>query len=293
MNIPDQFSFIKWLKDESVALVSDDQGRKTVLKTNPHPELMKQFSDTVIENTRSLRSVFPEIGTINGLTYRSFIAGEVSGDLETKFGFTHKALTKIKPEVLATAILELRYISSAAYFKSGGLEIRNSAWYIKAVEEMKETIVREYDSFYFESIVNFFRKHGRVVDEGATCLVNGDMTPWNFYINCLLVGEGKDFIVADWNSLHFNNPGFDLAGIYVFAWKNSVWRESFLSSFKAMWQDDQEKLAVFIKYCQAFHCVSAIKLVHHAMEKELNSEAKVNAESLLKNSRDLLKMIIL
>lgn len=292
MNIPDQFSFVKWLKDESVALVSDDQGRKTVLKTSSHPELMKQFSDTISENTRTLRSVFPEIGTVNGLTYRSFIAGETSGDLETSFGFTEKALTKIKPEVLSTLILELRYISSAAYFKSGNLEIRNSAWYIKAVAEMKETIEKEYDSFYFESIVNFFRKHGRVVDEGASCLVNGDMMPWNIYINCLLIGEGKDFVIADWNGLHFNNPGFDLAGIYVFAWRNSAWRELFLSSFKAMWQDDQEKLSVFIKYCQVFHCVSALKLVHTATEKELNEEAKVNAASLLKNSKDLLKKII-
>ncbi len=292
MNIPYNFYFVKWIKTDEIALVTDEQGQKMVLQESPKVAILSKFSETVKEYTRVLRGIMPEIFSIDNFIYHNFVQGQESGNSTTAFGITETGFNKINTKTLVTALVELQNLSTAGFLTAQNLEVRKSNWYYELSNNFKDSILTEYDQYYFESIRGFLYKYGRVIDEGSRYLACGKLVPENISVNCLLKGEGKDFVVSEWDELHLNNAGFDLASLYIWSWRNPAWRESLISEFKPFWSDDEGKLAIYIKYCQVFLSCQMIDHVRKVREGGLDAEDDKNAEGLLQSSKSLLKSIL-
>ncbi len=292
MLIPDQFSLIRWLKDETVALVINEEGKKLVLKSHPRSAVLAKFSETANEYTRTLRTIMPFIKQTGKFHYRGFVEGEMAGDTDNQFGFNPKSLDKIDPQILARGLYELQNLSTSDIFEGQGLEVRKSNWYLNNLKETEKAISSEFGSSYLYNIDQFMRKYGRMIDSSSKYLVNGDLHPQNIFINCLLEGEGKIFIISDWDLLHFNNPGYDLSDLYIWSWKNQIWREKLISEFKALWQEKGEELADCLIFCQVYFACQMLKHVYLMREKGISGEVENNARGLLENSKRLLIEII-
>lgn len=288
MQIPDQFSLVRWLKDDSVALVINEEGKKLVLKVHPHSAVLAKFSETVNEYTRVLRTIMPYIQQTGEFHYRGFVEGEMAGDTDGQFGFNPKNLEKIDPKILAQGLYELQNLSSSSIFVNSGLERRKSSWFQNNLKETEKAISSEFDTSFPYNIDQFMRKYGRMIDANTKYLVNGDLHPQNIFVNCLLEGEGKIFIISDWDLLHFNNPAYDLADLYIWSWKSPQWREKVISEFKALWQEKGDELAECLIYCQVYFSCQMIKHVNLMKEKGLIGEVELNSTGLLKASKELL-----
>lgn len=292
MLIPDQFSLTKWLKDESVALVINEEGKKLVLKSHPNSAVLARFSEAVNEYTRVLRTIMPSIEKTGEFHFRGFVEGEMAGDTDKQFGFNPKILNKIDPKLLACGLYELQNLSSSEIFANCNMEIRKSYWFLNNLKETEIAVSAEFDSSYPYNIDQFMRKYGRMIDSNSKYLVNGDLHPQNIFVNCLLEGEGKVFIISDWDLLHFNNPAYDLSDLYIWSWKNPAWREKLISEFKALWQEKNDELADCLKFCQVYFACQMIKHVYLMRERDLGEEAEINAQGLLENSKELLKQLV-
>lgn len=292
MLIPDQFNFIKWLKDDTVALVNDDSGRKIVVKENERSSAIRKFSETVKEYTRILRLIIPEIYAEGAYIYHAYVEGETSGDTTDSFGISSIAMLKINPKTLAQALYELYNLSRADFISTSNFEVRKSDWYIKNLEEVKEAVTREYDQFFFESIGQYLRKCGRTIDASSKTLVNGDLHPQNIFINCLLGSEAKDFVISDWDLLQLNNPGYDLADLYVWSWRNRGWFNAVLSEASVLWKQNDLDIVVFVNFCSVYLSSQLIKHVYKMRETNLTEEAKSNADKLLASCKETLKRLI-
>ncbi len=292
MVIPDQFSLIRWLKDEAVALVNDEEGKKLVLKSHPHSAVFAKFSETVNEYTRVLRTIMPFIHKTGEFHYRGFVEGEMSGDTDSQFGFNPKNLEKIDPKILAQGLYELQNLSGSGIFVNSGLEVRKSSWFQNNLKETEKAVGSEFEASFPYNVDQFMRKYGRMVDLNSKYLVNGDLHPQNIFVNCLLEGEGKIFMISDWDLLHFNNPAYDLADLYIWSWKNPAWRDKLITEFKALWQEKSDELADCLIFCQVYFSCQMIKHVYLMREKGLSGEAENNAQGLLENSKELLKQLV-
>lgn len=291
MVLPDQFNFIRWLKDESVALVNDEAGKKLVVKECLHAPILENFSQSVKVYTRVLRNIMPELKNTGDFLYHTYVEGQMSGDTTNAFGMTKDAFAQINPLVLAQVLSELQNLSQADFLKGNTLEIRNSGWYMKNVEEARDAVTQEFDSNFFDSITQYLRKDGRNVDFNSKTLVNGDLHPQNLFINCLLGGEAKNFVIADWDLLHFNNPGYDMADLLVWGWRNPAWCDALISESKKLWTKDID-LMVFVNYGLVYLSCQMIKHVKIMISSDISEDAKINANGLLVSCKETLKRLV-
>lgn len=307
MVIPDQFSFIKWLKQDIVALVDNKYGKKLVLKTSPNAKYLEEFSKLVESSTRHLKEVMPRIFSTEGFIYHEYISGQLSGDTTSLFGVNEDAFAPIDPKILAHCLFELQVLSAAPVFlvpkplvpvagmtkNNFVLEERQSSWYLNNLSETKEALEKHLGQGFFEKAQIFLGNHGRSVDACSKVLVDGDLHPENMMIKCLIAGEAKDFMLSDWDLLHFNNPGYDLADLYVWGWRNQDWREKLINEFTGLYLGNKEELAVCLKFCQAYLASQMVKHATLMLNTNLSEDAKLNANGLLESSKSLLKEIVL
>lgn len=307
MQIPSQFTFIQWLKQDLVALVFDKYGKKLVLKTNSHAKYLEEFSQLVVGQTRTLKEIMPQISSIDQeFIYHEYINGQLSGDTKTLFGFSREALSLINPKILARALYEMQVLSTAPVFvlpkplvpvagmskKRFVLEERQNDWYLANINETKDAIINQMGANFFANMDNFLRKNTRIIDANSRYLVNGDLHPENLMIKCLISGAAKDFLLSDWDLLHFNNPAYDLADLVVWSWRNNIWQESLVAEFLVLYSGNKEEFDICFKFCQVYLGAQMIKHVSLMLETNLSPEACENAKGLLESSKELLKEII-
>ncbi len=308
MEIPAQFSFVKWLKEDVVALVFDKYGKKIVLKANSNAKYLEEFSKLVFTQTRTLKEIMPQISSINQeFTSHEYINGQLSGDTKTLFGFSQDAFSLINPKTLTRALYEMQALSTAAVFvlpkplvpvagmskKRFVLEERQSDWYLSNLEETRNAIDSQMGANYFANIDNFLRKNTRIIDANSRYLVNGDLHPENLMIKCLIAGQAKDFLLSDWDLLHFNNPAYDLADLTVWGWRNKIWQESLVAEFLALFAGNKEEFDICFKFCQVYLAAHMINHASLMLGTNLNLEATENAKGLLESSCELLKKTVI
>lgn len=291
MEIPDQFNFIKWLKEDTVALVNDDQGKKFVLKESLRTDVLVRISETIKQYTRTLRTFIPHLHGQGNYLYYVYIDGQKAGDTTQDYGFKEESLKKISPELIATCLYELQGVSQADFLTQKSLEKRNSYWYINNLLETKEDVVKEFDQFYFDSIDQYLRKYGRTIDSLSNIIVHGDLHPHNIYVNCLLGGVARDFAVTDWDLMHFNNPGFDLADLKIWSWRDPKWFDKVQIKSEEYWKQSEVDIKPYINFCSVYLACQMIRHVH-LTAGQCDNQSMENAKSLLEYSKGMLKKLV-
>ena len=292
MNIPYKFRFLNWLKENEVALVVDSEGKKLVLKECRFAKTLSAVSLNAKTYTKTLKKILPEFNEVEGFLTRSYVQGAVSGDTDKAFGFTSEALTKIRPEVLAESLYELNFFVNADFIKNGNLETRDASWYLNNLEQVKEAVNYHVQGGFYESLLSYIQNNFRQVNKNTNYLINGDLHPQNFFYNCLYAGEARDFMISDWDLLHINNPGFDLAVLSVWSWRDLNWFNTFSTKFMAYYQDKNADLALCLSFCQAYLAAQMIRHTTIIDENNLTEEEKANRDGLKKFSVALLKKVV-
>lgn len=307
MIIPNNFTFVKWLKEDIVALVFDKYGKKIVLKTNSNAKYLEEFSKLVVTQTRTLKEIMPQITCVNNeFISHEYINGQPSGDTKVLFGFSQDTFSLINPKTLTRALYEMQALSTAAVFvlpkplvpvagmskKHFVLEERQSDWYLSNLGETKTAIDSQMGANFFSNIDNFLRKNTRIIDANSRYLVNGDLHPENLMIKCLIAGQAKDFLLSDWDLLHFNNPAYDLADLFVWSWRNKAWQENIVSEFLSIYPGNKEEFDICLKFCQVYLSAHMINHASLMLGTNLSLEATENAKGLLESSCELLKRLI-
>lgn len=306
MNIPNEFTFIKWLKEDTVALVENKFGKRFVVKSCPNRKILAEFSQLVLTYTKNLKTIMPKIEAGDGFLFHEYIQGQLSGDTTNTFGIIEEAFSLIAPKVVALAFYELQTLSTASLFllpkgtvpslnapkKRFLLEERKSDWYLNNLKEAQEALETEFNPDFFVAVQNFLGSKGRTINNNTIYLANGDLHPANLLIKCLLSTEAKNFMFSDWDILHFNNPAYDLADLFVWGWRNKEWRQKLVNEFTALYRGNKDELAVCLSYCQVYLASQMVKHSKNMLRTNLNEEVSVNAKGLLESSKELLTILI-
>lgn len=292
MNIPYRYRFASWLKDNSVALVTSNEGKKLVIKEYQWAGTLSELSVKAKTYSKTLRQIMPEFSEVEKYLVRSYIQGAMAGDTAKTFGFTNEALEKIDPQVIAASLYELNFFAQADFIVQAKLEVRGAAWYLRNIEETKAAVSAQLGKDFYLQMVSYLQNNFRKVDSCTNFLINGDLHPQNFFYNCLYSGEAKDFMITDWDLLHINNPGFDLSVICSWTWRNREWTNKFITAFTSYYQDKRDELALCLSFCQVYLSAQMLKHVSLIDEINLNGEEKTAREGLRGSSLETLKKII-
>ena len=193
---------------------------------------------------------------------------------------------------MARVLYELNFFTSADFIKQAKLETRNAAWYLKNIEETKETIKFHFGKDAFSALVSYLHNDLGHINKNTNVLANGDLHPQNFFYNCLYSGEARDFMITDWDLLQINNPGFDLSLLYIWSWRDKSWYERLFSSFVAFFPDKRQDIAVCCSFCQAYLAAQILRHASVIDESKLNEEEKGNRDGLKDYCLEVLKKIV-
>ena len=219
-NLP--FRVIRDLKPGSVFLVEDEKGEKFVLKQGPAANRLVAFSQIVHQKGGDLADLMPVFWAKGKFFCQKFLTWELAGDTVESYGIKKEAFLKLDPEKLARAVVQLQNFP----FTDPTLETRLADFYLKNTSEFKEALTVEFGLDFFTKVEQFLISLKDLVDKNSRFLANGDLHPQN-----IMTHDGE-FMLIDWDLLHFNNPGWDLTDLYVWGWRDSNWGERLLNEYK-------------------------------------------------------------
>ena len=214
------FKLIKDLKPGSVFLVEDKKGNRFVLKKTPNAKILVEISNLVHETETDLAQVMPEFYSQDDWFWEKYFEGELSGDTVENYGIKSDSFQYIDAEKLGKAIGELQSLEVG----SGKLEVRSADFYLKNIEEFRPALTHEFDEKFAKKVEQFLLSKKDLVDKYSCFLSNGDLHPQN--IMC------KPLMIIDWDLLHFNNPGWDLADLYCWGWRDEEWGEKLIMEYR-------------------------------------------------------------
>ncbi len=127
---------------------------------------------------------------------------------------------------------------------------RDYYWYDKG---FGETFYREFKGHFIAQLKHYlsdayvkqfqllFSNNKGILNEYCQYLNHGDFHPNNILI------KGKKFLIIDWEELHINNPMYDAALVWMYAWRDHKWRNRFIEEFLATFpeQDRANCLRIF------------------------------------------------
>lgn len=216
------FTKIKDLKAGSVFLVKNEKDELFALKQNPVGERVVKFSEQVHRQGGDLADIIPPFWAKDGWFWLKFLPWQLAGDTVKTYGIRQEAFAFINPEKLAKAESQLQKMT----FGEEGMATRSADFYLKNIIEAKETLDQEFGLGFFDKVINFLLAKKEVVDKYSLFLANGDPHPQN------IMYKGTNFVLIDWDLLHFNNPAWDLTDFYLWGWRNELWREKLIETYQ-------------------------------------------------------------
>lgn len=90
-------------------------------------------------------------------------------------------------------------------------------------KEMKEYETKEID---FEKILNFYRKHKKLLVDSLTVGVHGDLNPQN-----LLIASNNKIYIIDWERIHWDVQPSEIDFLWASAWDNPEWQSELLKQY--------------------------------------------------------------
>ena len=216
------FTKIKDLKAGSVFLVKNKKGELFALKQNPAAERIVKFSKQVHQDGGALADIVPQFWAKDGWFWLEFLPWPLAGDTVKTHGLSQEALNLINPEKLARAESQLQKMT----FKEEGMETRSADFYLGNIIETKEALDQEFGRGFFDKVLNFLLAQKEIIDKYSLFLANGDPHPQN------IMYKEQNFVLIDWDLLHFNNPAWDLTDFYLWGWRRSNWGDRLLKEYK-------------------------------------------------------------
>ncbi len=257
--MPKSFKTIRDLKPGSVFLVEDSTGKKLVIKKSPLASLIVRFSQLVHQRNETLAEIMPEFTLRDGFLCQEFLTWKTAGDTVKTHGIESNAFKYIDADKLGKGIIELQKLETGNW----KLEIRQADFYLKNIDEFKPALIAEFGTDFAQRVEQFLESKKEIIDQKSRFLANGDLHPQN-----IMYEEGR-FKVVDWDLLHFDNPGWDLADLYCWGWRNNDWSNKVIKEFKKTLsipeEDFNEILAFDIVYLSS-------QLIKHAKIVNLPKE---------------------
>ncbi len=216
------FTKIKDLKPGSVFLVKNKKGELFALKHNSVAARIIKFSEQVHHDGGALADIIPQFWAKDGWFWLEFLPWRLAGDTVKIHGLSQEAFGFINPEKLARAENQLQKMT----FKEEGMETRSADFYLGNIIETKEALDREFGLGFFDKIMNFLLAKKGIVDKYSLFLANGDPHPQN------IMYQERNFVLIDWDLLHFNNPAWDLTDFYLWGWRDHDWREKLVKNYE-------------------------------------------------------------
>lgn len=292
MQIPYKYRILNWIKENQIALVTDSEGKRLVVKESDNAKVIQQISDQSISYAKNLKRIIPTFYSSENLLLRPYIQGEIAGDTDKIFGFTTEALEKVNPEILATSLYELNFFAGADFVRTVKLETRDGRWYAKNIAETEEVIKKHFNPVYYDSLYSFFVNNIRLLDTCSNHLVNGDLHPGNIFYNCLMAGESRDFVLSDWDLIHFNNACYDVALLSVWAWRSQAWQEALLKKFFSFYPDKKEEMSASLNICLVYLAAQLLKHIDGFSDSSLTEEQRDSRDKLKDTCLNILNKIV-
>lgn len=261
------FKKIKDLKPGSVFLVEDSRGKRFVLKQGPTAQRLVRFSQMVQQKGGELAEIMPVFFARDDWFWQEYLTWDLAGDTVETYGIKKEAFPLINPEKLARAICELQSFT----FSDPTMDTRLANFYLKNVSEFRSALTLEFGGNFAHKVEEFLVSKKGLVDKYSHFLANGDLHPQN------IMYQGDKFVLVDWDLLHFNNPGWDLCGLFVWGWRDSSWGERLLNEYKKVMStpiSDFERIFAFDVVYLTSQLIKHAKLIN-VPEEFLEAQKKI------------------
>lgn len=216
------FKVIRDLKPGTVFLVEDENGERFVIKQSPAVSRLVKFSRLVHQKGGELAEVMPVFSAKGKFFCQKFLTWELAGDTVESYGIKSETFAFVNPAKLGRAICQLQEFS----FADPTMDTRMAEFYLKNTSEFREALSQEFSPEFAAKVEQFLESQSSLVDKYSHFLANGDLHPQN------IMYQGNNFVLVDWDLLHFNNPGWDLTDLYVWGWRDSNWGQRLLGEYK-------------------------------------------------------------
>ena len=200
---------------------------------------LSQIFKKKFKNKRK-KILFPEIiswGKDRNLLWylKRYEEGTLGGLMGEDFGLKNKFLKSVSAKDLANGI---KNYHSTPYklVKKLNLYHQGGWWYWQDFNFYLKTFLRKFIPSDFnknlievkdlETIKKILKDNKELLDKTAYSLCHTDLYP-----NNVLLTPSKKIMILDWDMSAFNNPSFDVAFIYLNAWRNKNWQKLFLKTY--------------------------------------------------------------
>ena len=268
--------------------VRNKKGEKFFLKVRlqKNKEVVRDFKKEIAvyklfgEYFKKKCTAFPII--ISSGKYRNlqwslagFIEGNLAGWADNDFGLSKKFLENSNPKDLAK---EINRYQSIPFNKIKKLKLyhQGSWWYWQDFNFYlknylgKQSIIKQKE---IEKSTKILKGKKELLESEAKFLCHGDLYP-----NNLMLTPSNKISILDWGRSNFNNPSFDIAFIYLSAWRNKKWQKSFLNHYFVN-QSNKEK---FKKLFQASLISLTIRLSAHCYKHPRSKQANLALKNHIK-----------
>ncbi len=175
---------------------------------------------------------------------REYFEGEPAGLMDMDFGIKKNFLKKISPKDFAQKLIAYQKITPRIKKKiklsrHGYYWYKSDYYFYKNTETLRQFIPRE-----LKAVGKIFAKNKKFLDKEAKVLAHGDLYP-----NNILLLSPNHFAIIDWELIHLNNPAFDVAFIWLTAFRDSRWRKSFLQAILNLTANQKKFKKLFRLVC--------------------------------------------
>jgi len=156
--------------------------------------------------------------------------GKLSGKMENDFGMRKNFLFKISPSFFAKLIHLYQNLRPNISNTHGGY------WYLHDFNRYKNNFLKEFvlsklnknllSQKEIKFIERILKENKKFLDKEAKYLSHGDLYP-----NNLMLNKERELIILDWGLANFNNLAFDVAFIYLMAYRLPGWQKNFLNDY--------------------------------------------------------------
>jgi aminoglycoside phosphotransferase (APT) family kinase protein len=241
---------------------------------------------------------FPRVisqGNFRGLQWylREFQPGKLAGQMDKDHGFRKEFLKKIPPEKFVKIVRALQNLDHKE-IKKKGIDPHGGWWYWQDFNFYRRTFLKNF--FRSELSAGFSGKDAakktaeilrgskKFLDKEARHLSHGDLYP-----NNILVGQSGKISFLDWGLGNLNNQSFDVAFIYLNAWRGEKWREKFLGLYLEEIKNRRKfarlyrisLISLTIRFCA--HCRRYLE------DKKVSKSDKKKIYSIFANHLNILK----
>jgi len=164
---------------------------------------------------------------------RKYWAGTFAGDMDDRFGLSASFLRQVSPLYLAKALADVRRLGPFLRRRHLKFETHGLGWYLLDFHYYRRHFFSPLLGHRLnpgwtrddnDKMEGLFLHHRSFLRQHATVLAHGDLYP-----NNILVRPNGGVVLFDWELAHWNLPTFDVALIYLLAWRHPAWQEQFLN----------------------------------------------------------------